>query len=384
MPKYTDRPIDNDEDQQAYTEISNRKPLEDLSAEGRAQDVFEGKPAQGPPHLADTIQKSLANRQPSMQSLQQDPLIADHEAQQQKVKEFLIAQNKANTQQNILQALSRAERGGQAPIKDNLYETMQKQNRDLASVIEAQPVQRQKVLEAIESRKSRQEASEQADQTRRDIAHERDMDRRAIRGQSEDQKTQGKQDSLFKDTSSLLESARGTPAIAQAEKDLYAASKADSLAKLYGDPNKLSTQMVKLLASEVAKIAAGGAPTMHELEGLTPGTLATRFSEIASKLTNKPTAANAGQFVKQYQDYGRALTKDAQKIIKDRYGRILESRKGSLRPEHNQALADQYLHRFDQQDNEPAGASHAGKIVEHGGKMYKVGEDGNTLIEVKP
>ena len=148
-------------------------------------------------------------------------------------------------------------------------------------------------------------------------------------------------------TGQLLESARGNPAAAQAEKDLYAADKAKSLASLYGDPNKLNPAMTQLLATEVAKIASGGVPTMHELEGLNPQTLKGKFAGVWEKLVNHPTPANAGAFIKQYQDYAGALTKDAQKVIHEKYGRVIESRKSQLSDQDYKALEDKYLKRFE-------------------------------------
>lgn len=154
------------------------------------------------------------------------------------------------------------------------------------------------------------------------------------------------QDKSLQSTQQLLESARGNPAAAQAEKDIYAADKAKSLVNMYGDPNKLSMPQVHLLAAEIGKIAAGGATTQSELQAITPDTLKGRMSKYVSNLTNNPTPANAGAFVKQFQDYSEALTKDAQKVIQDKYGRIIESRKGQLGDTNYKALQDNYINRF--------------------------------------
>lgn len=159
-------------------------------------------------------------------------------------------------------------------------------------------------------------------------------------------KSSSDQDKALLSTNQLLESARGNPAAAQAEKDIYSADKAKSLANLYGDPNKLNPAMVQLLSSEVAKIAAGGAPTMHELEGLTPQTLQTKLATQVEKLTNSPSPANAAAFVKQYQDYADALTGDAKKVIQDKYGRVIESRKKQLGDTNYDTLKQQYINRF--------------------------------------
>jgi hypothetical protein len=166
-------------------------------------------------------------------------------------------------------------------------------------------------------------------------------------------KSNAQQNQAVQSVTQLLESARGNPAAAQAEKDLYSAQKANTLMNMYGDANKLSMPQVRLLASEVAKIASGGAPGMHELEGLTPSTLTGKMSEITSKFTNKPTPANAAAFVKQYQDYTKGLTADAQKVVEDKYGRVIETNKNRLGDENYKNLKANYIDRFKAQ-NEPS------------------------------
>lgn len=155
-----------------------------------------------------------------------------------------------------------------------------------------------------------------------------------------------KQNQSMQQTVQLLESARGNPAVGQAEKDIYAVNKLDSLVNLYGDPNKLNPAQVQLVATEVAKIASGGVPSIHELQGLNPSTISSGLAKLAQTVTNKPTPANAGAFVKAMQDYGVSLKKDAQSVIQDKYGRVIESKRRSLTPEDYQSLNDQYISRF--------------------------------------
>jgi hypothetical protein len=96
----------------------------------------------------------------------------------------------------------------------------------------------------------------------------------------------------------------------------------------------------------VGKIANGGSSSMHELEGLDPKTLQSKFAGVWQRLVNEPTSANAGAFTKQYTDYADALTKDAQKVISDKYGRIIQTNKDRLAPEAQKHLEDNYLNRF--------------------------------------
>lgn len=188
-------------------------------------------------------------------------------------------------------------------------------------------------------------AKEKAAQTEKDLKIKQDT-LKMQKQQQQDAKTASDQGKALQNTQQMLESARGNPAAAQAEKDLYSVQKANSLINMYGDPNKLSPQQVNLLVSEVSKIATGGVPTGHEQEALKPGTAESHLASLWSKLSNEPTPANAGAFIKQFQDYNNALAKDAQKVIQDKYGRVIETRKKQLGDDNYQSLQDNYINRF--------------------------------------
>jgi hypothetical protein len=155
-----------------------------------------------------------------------------------------------------------------------------------------------------------------------------------------------KEDKAYDKVTAALEQMRGNMAVQQAEKDLYASKKADSLANLYGDPNKLSPSQVKLLTGEIAKMAQGGSPSIHELQSLDPGTLKGALAGAWGKLQNEPTPANAAAFVNQMQDYSRGIAKDAQHEINDRYGRIINVHRRNLNSNQIKDLEDNYLNRF--------------------------------------
>jgi hypothetical protein len=220
----------------------------------------------------------------------------------------------------------------------------------------------EKKFAAAEAAQARKDVAETNAQARRDALEMKKLDR-----------ADNIQDKALTSTQQLLESARGNPAAAQAERDLYAADKAKSLANMYGDPNKLSQRQVSLLVSEIGKIAQGGAPTMSELEGLSPDTLRGKLSRFWEKLSNSPTAANAAEFVKQYTDYASVLSKDAQKVINDKYGRVIETRKDQLGPKNYKALQDQYLHRFQNSEASAPGSMNSpdqSQMKTVGGKLY--------------
>jgi hypothetical protein len=144
-------------------------------------------------------------------------------------------------------------------------------------------------------------------------------------------------------TTQLLESARGNPAVQQAQKDIYAAKKFESLMNLYGDPNKLNPQQVQLGATEVMKIASGGVPAQAELKHMTPDSIPGWLADKAQFVLNHPTAASQGEFVKAMGDYVGALKKDAQSIVKDKYGRVIESQRGRIGNKNADLLNSQYL-----------------------------------------
>lgn len=200
----------------------------------------------------------------------------------------------------------------------------------------------QNPLEAMDRINQRREQAEQRAQTA-NIANQNRAT--AEQGRSDDRAAKS-QDAAMSHTVDGLESARGNPAIQQAEKDIYAASKVNSLANLYGDPNKLNPQMVKTLVSEVGKIASGGQSSEAELDALTPDTLSSKLAGVWQPLKNEPSPANAAAFVKQYQDYANALTADAQKMLTDKYGRIIDSRSDALGEANVSKLKDKYLNRF--------------------------------------
>lgn len=187
-----------------------------------------------------------------------------------------------------------------------------------------------------------------------------------LKKQGNESKATDVQNKTYQKVAQQMEQLRGSPAVIQAEKDMYAADKADSLANMYGDPSKLSNSQVHLLASEVGKIAAGGVSSQAELNGITPDTLRGKLAGVTEKFTNSPSPANAQDFIKQYTDYTHALRKDAQKTVTDRYGRILNANKSQLGDDNVKALQDVYMNRFGAPDAAPAAAPAPGSPQQAG------------------
>jgi hypothetical protein len=184
---------------------------------------------------------------------------------------------------------------------------------------------------------------------RKVISEQNAMAKQGMASQAKEQK----QNQALTQTQQMLESARGNPEVQQALKDRYAASKANALIAQNYDPNNMSPSQIHLLASEVGKIATGGVPSVAEMEALTPSTLNTKLAKVAQALTNKPSPANAGAFIKQYQTYLNDLNGNAQNVINDKFGRVIESRKNVIGDDNYDSLKNLYLKSPKQEESKP-------------------------------
>lgn len=161
-----------------------------------------------------------------------------------------------------------------------------------------------------------------------------------------DQKATDKQNTAYNSATSLAEQMRGSPAVSQAEKDIYASQKVNTMFSKYGDLNQLSPQMANLATAEVAKIASNAAADDHMMQMLSPNAFRGSLANAWQKVTNEPSPANAGDFLQQYKDYADGITQDAHKVITDRYGRLYATRKDQWSPSQQQTFQDAYLNRF--------------------------------------
>jgi len=135
----------------------------------------------------------------------------------------------------------------------------------------------------------------------------------------------------------------------------------------------MSSAEVQLYATEIAKMASGGTPSIHELAGLNPSTVPKTLAEAAQKAMNHPTGAQAGEFLQRFKEYGDSLATEAKKVITDRYGRVIESSRGRIGEQNYQTLQQQYINRFNNPEDSQQGAPGGG-----GGKPQSVIQNGHT------
>jgi len=161
--------------------------------------------------------------------------------------------------------------------------------------------------------------------------------RRYVADKNSDAKEEAKSDKKSKSDAmqadkvrSLLESARGNPEVQLAQRNKHLVKNALTLLNQYPNPDDMPTKQVKLLVSEIGKIASGGVPAMSELKEMMPETLRYKVAEIWSKASGKPEKARVGEFLKVYRDYLSELDMNASDAINEKYHRVLETAKNHL------------------------------------------------------
>ena len=147
-------------------------------------------------------------------------------------------------------------------------------------------------------------------------------------------------------TLQALQSARGNPAVQQAEKDVYSAAKINSLKDQVKSLDQMSPQQVSLLAHETLKMASGGQGTEDELKSIKPGTPQYALADLGQKLKNAPVGAKAGAFARQLVDYANSMAGDAKNLLKQNYQGIIETKKPYLAPGDYQNFNKQFMDRL--------------------------------------
>lgn len=151
-----------------------------------------------------------------------------------------------------------------------------------------------------------------------------------------------KQGTATNQTMGMLESARGNPEVSGALRNKLLVKNAASLINQYPDPNNMSPAEVSLLVTEIGKIASGGVPAEKELQTIMPNTMKSNLASMYSKLANNPQPAQAGAFIKKYQNYLQELDNNANDTINTKYNRVLEGQKSRIGDDSYNNLKENY------------------------------------------
>jgi hypothetical protein len=152
------------------------------------------------------------------------------------------------------------------------------------------------------------------------------------------------------------------------------------------DPNNLDNRQVTELAKVLDRILSGGSPTISGTEHLTPDTARMKIAKLLEYSTNERKGAQAGDFVKNIahtleREKAQANTQiqAAQKKLLGSYGDLKKKD-----PEKWDALMKAHnldaIPSSEKTKSQPQGTP--GTLVKVKGKMYKIGDDGDTLEEV--
>lgn len=170
---------------------------------------------------------------------------------------------------------------------------------------------------------------------------------------AQSKKDEAGQDKAYSELRNKLETFRGNQAAQQASKDVLSADKALKLVQLK-DPNTLTTQDLRLLADEMSKIATGGVPSEHGTTSLLPDSYRQKIAEIQNFLSNKPTDAQAGEYIKHNMKYLQDMKETAQGTLNNFRSNIIKGYKNRVKPEdYREAQSDYGLNN---QDNTNAGS----------------------------
>lgn len=173
-----------------------------------------------------------------------------------------------------------------------------------------------------------------------------------------DAKTSADQDKSLTQMRKDMQNYRGNTAVQQAAVKIQNADTALAIVK-GKDPNTLSVQDLRLLSDEMAKIATGGVPGEHGTEALMPNTLRSKLAEMQSFLMNKPTDAQAGEYIRHNMEYLEEMKKVAQGTLNKYRINIAKGWKHRVRQEdYNDAMND--YPELSEGGGTPAGAAVGG------------------------
>lgn len=156
-----------------------------------------------------------------------------------------------------------------------------------------------------------------------------------------------KADYMDKLNGALASARKEQPDIQQSYKDLQSADKINGLVGQVKDPNKINQYQLKILATELSKASGGGTPTESELDELTPNTLVQKYGSMLQNLTGKSTPQNAGEFIKQFQDYANELGQQGMARINANSNSTLERYRGGIGESNYAMMKGQLAHQFD-------------------------------------
>lgn len=301
-----------------YNSISNRDPLEDVTgltdAQDSIDDLSDEADLSAPPPPINPVKQAIAKRMapppPSSApgDYSKDPLMQQFENQQKDLDQYRQAKLHSDSMTNFGQAAAQAAQGSNTPTADTaLYGNMQKQGSDLLKSNEEDLDRRQKVIGAIEARKTRENNSANTAAYRQGMIGLQ-KDRLASAGEARDAAAKAKQDRLDSTNIGRANSLYQNPNISKETTKLNAARGVQTLVdSIRGgeltDSKNIRNQLTNMIAT-IELGSPGGVSDRHEM-GI--DTLYTRAKDALGSLTSSPTSTIPAKFLDQLESESHAL-----------------------------------------------------------------------------
>ena len=186
--------------------------------------------------------------------------------------------------------------------------------------------------------------------SRKDESALRSEDRKAAYGNQ----ATTKQNQAYTDLNNHINTPRGNSAVQQAQQALRNVQNAQELIDQYPDTNQMPPDKVSLLNAEIAKIASGGVATEHGTKSLEANTLMENVARFQQRVSNKPSGAQLGEFIKQNKNYLDGLYKVNKEFINDYQRKVYSGYKNRIGPDLQHQFETENSDLFDH--NEASGS----------------------------
>jgi hypothetical protein len=343
------------DDQEPYSSISSRDPLTDIGVKGSLGQVgsmdddyealpedFSGAPSAMPspspngsaPSQSDLVKNAILSRQASSKGdVLDDPLMQSYNSERADTDRLAQAKRQADFIGNMGLAASQIAQGTNDPRPNNaLYENIASQNAEMMSGKEKDLDRKQRVIQAIEQRKSREgiAADSLANRQLMSKQHSQDL---ALRSKD---KLDAKQEAQVNKWATQMKDdldpnkARGGN-LASNQKRVDNAQRIEALlSQVHNNPDP--RQMEELAISSQALLSSSGTPAAEQVKSLIPHTALGNVNAFKEWLTNDPTGTGQQEFVKRMaetvqreKDVANQQVQKAQKARLSVYGKFKQA-----------------------------------------------------------
>lgn len=305
-------------DQEPYSSVSSREPLSDVGFDSILNQDQEEEddgdlPVSQPATLprSEAIKQAILSRKAPAQSpsnLAADPLMKNFMDDKQAMGDLREAKRGADLISNLGQSFSQMAQGSNTPKSNqSLFDNLASQNQGMMKSAEGDLERKQKVIQAIEQRKSREAVSNNTAQYRQqmlDLQNKRLKQNGDLRSQA-DQTKQSRLDSLnIGRANSLMHDA---PLNKETTK-LNAANGVQTLIDSIKngeitDSKNIRTQLTNMMA--MIDLGAAGGESDRQSMGI--NNLYTKLKDMEAYVSSKPNSSIPSEYLNQLESEAHAM-----------------------------------------------------------------------------